>query len=118
MAPFKLTSEQYKACWEDRIEHERTKIAEVVAEQEAKKAATRARAEAAQARAEAILAEAAAVPADDASDRSSAVSSYVSNLSASATRVERLEIKLRQEQDRRKQLEKQLARAREPSLIG
>ena len=122
---FRLTAEQYAACWKDRIEEEKKHLADVAAEESAKaaqrKAAQEAREKVALQAAEA--AKKAANPEmgrddDERSVASSNVSSYVSNLSASATRVEKLEIKLEQERRKRLTLEKALERAKQPPLIA
>ena len=123
---FRLTAEQYQACWKDRIEEEKAHMAEVASEEAAKVAQRKAAKEQKEkvALQAAALAKAAANPTmgrdDDerSSVASSNVSSYVSNLSASASRVEKLEIKLEQERRKRQTLEKALERAKQPPLIA
>jgi isopropylmalate/homocitrate/citramalate synthase len=111
MPPLRLTAEQYKSCWADRIEREKELMASTTAETKARVAAHKAAVEANEAEQQAIDAE------DAVSALSSTASSRVSGLSASVSRVDRLEIKLEQERRKREALEKALERARQPSLV-
>ena len=120
--PLRLTAEQYKACWADRIEKEKALLATTTEETRtrvaAHKAAVEANVERQLAAHEAAKAERAANEAEEAASAlSSTASSRVSGLSDSVSRVDRLEIKLDQERRKREGLEHALKRAREPSLI-
>jgi hypothetical protein len=122
MPPLRLTAEQYKSCWADRIEREKELMASTTAETKARvaahKAAVEANVERQLAAHKAAEAEQQAIDAEDAvSALSSTASSRVSGLSASVSRVDRLEIKLEQERRKREALEKALERARQPSLV-
>lgn len=112
MGKLRLTAEQYAACWSERIETDQRRVAELVDEKKAAAAAALAKAAEADATAAKMLAGVAAPPPPE--DTGSVVSSRVSGVEVGASRVERLELKLRKEQERLKELEKALARAQAP----
>jgi hypothetical protein len=123
--PFRLTSDEYKECWSERIDTEQQKLADMVAEQArlaqeaSKKAAAAAAAAAAASKAAQSTAMVGPGPEGQEDDGLSDVSSRVSGMSnSSSSRIQRLEIKLEKERRARAEIEKDLERARQPPLIA